>query len=43
MVSYNKEKKSTAKKLACKRRKMGYNATIYKKDKGYGVSVTTKK
>jgi len=42
MVSYNKEKKSTANTLAKKRRSQGLNATVFKKKKGYGVSVTRK-
>ena len=42
MVGYNFMKKLTAKKLAVKKRKMGYEASMYKKKKGYGVSVTKK-
>ena len=42
MVSYNKKYKKTAEQLAKDRRKKGYNASVYKKDKGYGVSVTKK-
>ena len=34
--------KTTAKYKAMKARKMGYEASIYKKKKGYGVSVTRK-
>jgi hypothetical protein len=41
-MQYNKEKKTTAKKLAYKMRKKGLNASVYKKKKGYGVSVTRK-
>lgn len=40
MVSYDKQKKYTAKLLAEKRRKQGFKATVYPKKKGYGVSVT---
>lgn len=43
MVCYNKKKKSTAKALASKKRAKGLNATVYKKEKGYGVSVTRNK
>ena len=42
MVSKIAQKKTTAKKRVSKARKMGYNATYYKKKKGYGVSVTRK-
>lgn len=34
--------KRTAKMRATKARKMGYEASVYKKKKGYGVSVTRK-
>ena len=43
MVVKNSQKKSTAKAKAVRARKRGYVATVYKKDKGYGVSVTRKK
>lgn len=36
-------KKNRAKSYASKRRKMGYDAGVYKKKKGYGVSTTRKK
>lgn len=42
MVGKSCRKKSTAKMKAAKARKMGYEASIYKKKKGYGVSVTRK-
>ena len=42
MTSYNKEKKKNADMLASKMRKKGLNASVYKKKKGYGVSVTRK-
>jgi hypothetical protein len=35
-------KKTNAKKMAMKKRKMGLNATVFKKKKGYGVSATRK-
>jgi len=40
MVGRYCSKKSTAKVKAAKARKKGYEASIYKKKKGYGVSVT---
>ena len=42
MVSYNFEKKRRAEEKARKMRKKGYNCSVYKKDNGYGVSVTRK-
>lgn len=42
MVSYNFQKKATANRLAILKRKRGLSATVYKKKKGYGVSVTRK-
>ena len=42
MVSYNTKNKLSAKKKAAKARQRGYNANIYKKVKGWGVSVTRK-
>lgn len=42
MVGYNAKKKSTAKMKAAKMRKKGLEASVYKKKKGYGVSVTKK-
>jgi len=42
MTSYNAQKKSTAKAKAMKMRDKGLNATVYKKKKGYGISVTRK-
>jgi len=43
MACYSAKKKSTAKAKASKMRSKGYNASVYKKGKGYGVSVTRKK
>ena len=40
MASYNFRKKQSAKDFASRRRKKGFNCSLYKKDKGYGVSVT---
>jgi len=40
MVVKNTRKKSTAKMIAARARKRGLNATVSKKKKGYGVSVT---
>ena len=42
MVAYTRKYLRTAKPLAKKRRKQGFNASIYDKKKGYGVSVTRK-
>lgn len=42
MVAYNAMKKSTAQAKASRMRKKGYQCSVYKKDKGYGVSVTRK-
>lgn len=43
MTVKNSMKKSNALKIAHKYRKKGYNTSVYKKEKGYGVSVTRKK
>jgi len=43
MTSYSAQKKSTAKAKALKMRKRGLQTSIYKKKKGYGISVTRKK
>ena len=43
MVGHSAQKKSTAKKAASTARKKGLSASVYKKAKGYGVSVTRKK
>lgn len=44
MVGRKCKTKMSAKKLASRMRKKGYEATVYdKKGKGYGVSVTRKK
>lgn len=42
MVGHRANTKMTAKKQAMKARKKGLEASIYKKKKGYGVSVTRK-
>ena len=42
MATYSARKKSTAKNKAMKMRKKGLMASVYKKKKGYGVSVTRK-
>ncbi len=43
MASYNFMKKKNAMAQAAKMRKMGLNASAYKKKKGYGLSVTRRK
>lgn len=43
MVVKNSMKKSTAQMKAAKARKMGLSASVFKKKKGYGTSVTRKK
>ena len=42
MVAYKAMKKSSAKDKARKMRKKGYETSVFKKKKGYGVSVTRK-
>ena len=42
MVGHRAINKTTAKKQAKKARNKGFEASIYKKKKGYGVSVTRK-
>jgi len=42
MVGYRANTKTNAKKKAMKARKRGLEASVYKKKKGYGVSVTRK-
>jgi len=42
MVGHIAKNKTTAKKQAMKARKKGFEASIFKKKKGYGVSVTRK-
>ena len=42
MAGHKANTKTTARKQARKARKKGFNAGIYKKKKGYGVSVTRK-
>ena len=39
MVGHRAKTKTSAKKAATKARKKGFKATVYKKKKGYGVSV----
>ncbi len=43
MVSRTLRKKSTAMNAAKKARKLGFKASVFKKKKGYGLSVTRKK
>jgi len=43
MTVKNARKKTTAKAMAAKARKRGLKATVFKKKKGFGVSVTRKK
>jgi len=42
MVAHRANTKTTAKKAAMKARDKGFNASVFKKKKGYGVSVTRK-
>lgn len=42
MVGHRANTKTSAKKAAMKARKKGFSANVYKKKKGYGVSVTRK-
>ena len=42
MVAYNFKHKMRAELLAKGKRHAGYKATVFKKKKGYGVSVTRK-
>ncbi len=43
MVVKNSKKKSTAMDKAAEARKKGFMASVFKKAKGYGTSVTRKK
>lgn len=43
MVTYNAHKKANAMRLAALKRRRGLTATVFKKKKGYGISVTRKK
>lgn len=43
MTVHRAKNKTTAKEAASKARKKGFNASPFKKKKGYGVSVTRKK
>lgn len=43
MATYSAKNKMNAKDKAKEMRKKGYNCNIYKKEKGYGISVTRKK
>ena len=42
MVGHRANTKTTAKKQAMRARKRGLKASVFKKKKGYGVSVTRK-
>ena len=42
MVGHRANTKASAKRQAARARKKGLDASIYKKKKGYGVSVTRK-
>ena len=42
MVGHRANTKATAKKRAMRMRKKGYKASVYKKRRGYGISVTRK-
>lgn len=42
MVVHKAKNKTTAKNKASKMRKMGLSASVFKKKKGYAVSVTRK-
>jgi len=42
MTTYSAQKKATARTKAMKMRKMGLTSSVYKKKKGYGISVTRK-
>jgi hypothetical protein len=43
MVVHNSGTKTNAKKMASRFRKMGFQSSVFKKGKGYGISVTRKK
>lgn len=40
MVGHRAATKSSAKKMATRMRRKGFSASVFKKKKGYGVSVT---
>ena len=42
MASHRAQSKTSAKKQAKKARRRGFKAAVFKKKKGYGVSVTRK-
>jgi len=42
MVGHRANRKTTARKQAARARKRGLEASVYKKKRGYGVSVTRK-
>ncbi len=42
MASYRAKNKTNAKEKAKEMRKKGYECSIFKKKKGYGISVTRK-
>ncbi len=43
MVMHNARTKTNAKKMAMRMRSKGFNASVFKKRKGFGVSVTRRK
>jgi len=43
MAVHNSQTKTNAKKMAERFRSKGYASSVYKKGKGYGISVTRKK
>lgn len=42
MVGHRAKSKTSARKQAAKARSKGFDANVYKKKKGYGVSITRK-
>jgi len=42
MASHNCRSKKTANRYASRMRRKGFNTSVFKKKKGYGVSVTRK-
>lgn len=43
MAVHNSGTKTNAKMMAARFRRMGFRSTVFKKGKGYGISVTRKK
>jgi hypothetical protein len=43
MAVHNSQTKTNAKKMASRFREKGFQSSVFKKGKGYGVSVTRKK